>query len=198
MMVIVVAPKVPLNIKKLVDLKDCFIIAVDRAVEDLNRLKIHYDLAIGDFDSLQDEKTIKSEQIKLNVVKDESDTFEAIAYAYEKSDTVILVGGLQGNRIDHLYANLLLFQKYPNLTIIDDHNKISSRGKGTHSYDGNDYDYISIFAIKDALITLTGTKYLLTEYQLKKDNPLGLSNEIITKAIIEVIDGVVLVIQSKD
>ena len=198
MTVIVIAPKVPLNIKKLIDLNDCFIIAVDKAVEDLNRLKIHYDLAIGDFDSLQDEKSIKSEQIKLNVVKDESDTFEAIAYAYQKSDTVILVGGLQGNRIDHLYANLLLFQKYPNLTIIDEHNRITSKRKGIYSYDDNGYDYISIFAINDAIITLTGTKYLLSKYQLKKDNPLGLSNELITKATIEVIEGVVLVIQSKD
>lgn len=198
MKVVVVAPKVPKNIKDLVNLDDSFIIAVDKAVEGLNELEITYDLAIGDFDSLQDEKSIKSDIIKLNTVKDESDTFEAISQAYKKSNTVFLVGGLQGNRIDHLYANLLLFDKYPDLTIIDEHNEITLKRKGIYSYEKKEYDYISIFANKDSIISLKGTKYLLSKYQLKKDNPIGLSNEIMTKATIEVLEGEVLIFQTKD
>ena len=197
-MTIVIAPKVPEAVKALVHLDGAFVIAVDQAVAALNAQGVSYDLAIGDFDSLADESVIKSEKLKLNPIKDESDTYKAIEFAYTKSDNVILVGGLLGSRIDHLYANLLLLQRFPNLTIMDANNKIELKSKGIYAYQRKEYDYISIFAIEDSIITLKGTKYPLDKYQIKKDNPIGLSNEIYDQATIEIIQGCVLVIQSKD
>lgn len=198
MKILVVAPKVPTQLNNLIQVDDFYVIAVDQAVSELNNQAIQYHLAVGDFDSLSDTKEIHSDILKLNPIKDESDTYKAIEIAYTKSDDVTLLGGLAGPRIDHLYANLLLLQRFPNLTIMDEHNKIEIKPKGTYAYKKNAYNYISLFAIEDTIITLEGTKYLLDHYLIKKDNPIGLSNEIEDEATIHIHDGLLLVIQSKD
>ena len=198
MKILVIAPKVPTQLNNLIQVDDFYVIAVDQAVSELNNQAIQYHLAVGDFDSLSDTKEIHSDILKLNPIKDESDTYKAIEIAYTKSDDVTLLGGLAGPRIDHLYANLLLLQRFPNLTIMDEHNKIEIRPKGTYAYKKNAYNYISLFAIEDTIITLEGTKYLLDHYLIKKDNPIGLSNEIEDEATIHIHDGMLLVIQSKD
>ena len=55
-------------------------------------------------------------------MKDESDTFEGNRLMLMKSQTPLFWSvGLQGNRIDHLYANPFIISKnIPNLTIIDE------------------------------------------------------------------------------
>lgn len=198
MRIYIVLPNVPALIKSLSDLETSYVIAVDSAVSELNTLNIRYDIAVGDFDSLKDESLIKSNKVKLNPIKDESDTASAVRLAYESSDDIIILGGLKGNRIDHLYANLLLFRKYPGLVAIDDNNKITAKPNGTYTYFKKDYDYLSIFAIEKSLITIEGVKYPLDKYELKKDNPIGLSNEIIHHATITVHEGLILIIESKD
>ncbi|MDY0210240.1 MAG: thiamine diphosphokinase [Acholeplasma sp.] len=198
MKTIVVSPKVPENIQTLVDFAHAYVIAVDSAVKKMNELGIKYNLALGDFDSLDDLSLIQSETYRLNPIKDESDTAKAIEMAYQKSSEVYLVGGLKGNRIDHLYANLILLQKYPRLIIMDDTNHITLKTKGTYHFFKNEYDYLSLFALEDSIISIKGVKYPLTNYVLKKDNPIGLSNEIIKEAILEIDQGSLLIIQSKD
>lgn len=198
MKILVIAPKVPTQLNNLIQVDDFYVIAVDQAVSELNNQAIQYHLAVGDFDSLVDMTEIHSDILKLNPIKDESDTYKAIEIAYTKSDDVTLLGGLAGPRIDHLYANLLLLQRFPKLTIMDEHNKIEIKPKGTYAYKKNAYNYISLFAIEDTIITLEGTKYLLDHYLIKKDNPIGLSNEIEDEATIHIHDGMLLVIQSKD
>ena len=198
MKILVVAPKVPTQLNNLIQVDDFYVIAVDQAVSELNNQAIQYHLAVGDFDSLADTKEIHSDILKLNPIKDESDTYKAIEIAYTKSDDVTLLGGLAGPRIDHLYANLLLLQRFPKLTIMDEHNKIEIKPKGTYAYKKNAYNYISLFAIEDTIITLEGTKYLLDHYLIKKDNPIGLSNEIEDETTIHIHEGLLLVIQSKD
>lgn len=198
MKVIVVAPKVPVSILDKNILACAYVIAVDQAVDALNKAEIKYDLAIGDFDSLEDINHIKGDYIKLNPIKDESDTYKAITVAYSKSDDVELYGGLAGHRIDHLYANLLLLQRFKNLIIYNEHNKIYGLPKGMHHLDKNHFKYISFFAFNEAKITLTGFKYDLVQYILKKDNPIGLSNEKTYEACIEILEGEILVIESND
>lgn len=196
---IVVSPTVPKNIKTLVSLEHSFVVAVDAAVETLIKNRIHVDVAIGDFDSLVDHTLLSDlPVIKLNPIKDVSDTNYALAYAYENTKDVTLVGGLFGSRIDHLYANLMLMHKYPSLTIIDEGNLIQSFQQGTFSINKKDYDYISIFALKDSLINLKGVKYPLYDYSLMTFDPLGLSNEILKEEmILEVLEGHVIVFQTK-
>ena len=195
---IVVCPKVPQNIKQLIAFENVFVVAVDAALKDLVKNHIHVDAAIGDFDSLENPQLLENlPTIKLNPVKDVSDTFSALEYAFSNSEDVVMVGGLFGSRIDHLYANLLLFHHYPKLTIIDEGNKIQSFTEGTYTFEKDEYDYFSIFSIKESLISTKGSKYNLTDYWMKPNDPLGLSNEIEDTLTLTVKQGHVIVIRSK-
>lgn len=113
---------------------DIYLLAVDRGLECLLRLKINPDEVIGDFDSVSDEARIaiglepkkKSKKKKdddnaekpfvfdvlpyhirqLDVHKDQTDTEEAVRFAmrYLRGDIVLL--GATGTRIDHVLGNV--------------------------------------------------------------------------------------------
>lgn len=198
MKIAIIAGKVPNNIQKLINNR--LVIAVDSAVSELISRNIKVDIAIGDFDSLSDLSLLNDiKHIKLSTIKDLSDTHYALNYAYDLSDDVILIGGLEGKRIDHLIANLLLFEKYNNLIIYDDYNIIKRLDIGNYIIDKNDYKYLSIFPLTDTTLSLKGTNYLLNDATLLKFDTLGLSNEIIDKsANLSIKNGVILLIQSKE
>lgn len=199
MKIAVISPKVPENIRDLIDVDKYVIYACDEAVEALIKQKITIDLAIGDFDSLNNLDLLNGiKTIKLNKIKDYSDTSYAIRYAYDKTDDVTLIGGIKGTRSDHFIANLFLMKEYPELVIMDETNKLIILNKGEFIIEKNDYKYLSIFPLKDSKISVMGTKYNLNNVDLPAYDPLGLSNEIIdSKATIKVDKGVVLLIQSK-
>ncbi len=179
MKIAVVAPKVPSNIKNLIDVKQYKIYACDSAVIDLINQKIPIELAIGDFDSLKSPEILDDiKTIKLSVIKDDSDTAYALRHAYQQTDDVILIGGVKGNRSDHLVANLLLLEKYPNLIILDDTNKIQKLIPGVYTFT-NKHKYISIFPLEDSVLNLNNALYPLKEERLFKFDFLGLSNQII-------------------
>ena len=195
---IVVAPKVSPFVKQLIDFENTFVIAVDSALKDLIKNHIHVDAAIGDFDSLENQSLLENlPVIKLDPKKDVSDTNYALEYAFGNSEDVILLGGLFGNRIDHLYGNLLLLIKYPKLTIIDESNKIKAYGEGIYTFKKDEYDYFSIFALEESIISISGAKYPLDNYHLNMSDPLGLSNEIEEELRLTVTKGFVMVIRSK-
>ncbi len=198
MKIAVVASKVPNNVKDLI--KDRVVIAVDSTVSELISRNIKIDIAIGDFDSLSDLSLLNDlKHIKLSSIKDLSDTHYALNYAYDLSDDVILIGGLEGKRIDHLIANLLLFEKYNNLIIYDDYNIIKRLGVGKYVIDKNDFKYLSIFPLTDTTLSLKGTNYSLNDATLLKFDTLGLSNEISDKSANLIIKkGTILLIQSKE
>ena len=198
MKIAIISPSVPKDIKKIITVEDYYIIAVDGAVESLSKQGIQYQLAIGDFDSLKDESLLSGNVVRLNPIKDDSDTAKALEMAFEKSDDVILIGGTEGARKDHFIANLMMLLKYPSLVIMDAYNHISLKTAGLYSLEKKGYDYLSVFAIENSIITLKNVKYPLSNFVLNRFDPLGLSNEIIGVATLEIHQGLVMVIQSKD
>ena len=58
--------------------------------------------------------------------------------------------------------------------------------------------YNEIGAIENSIITLKNVKYPLSNFELNRFDPLGLSNEIIGVASLQIHQGLVMVIQSKD
>ncbi len=199
MKIAVVSPKVPKDIKKLIDFESRVVYAVDSAVHELLKQGVLIDLAIGDFDSLKNKALLKDiKTIKLSKDKDDSDTAYALRHAYQKTDDVVLIGGLHSKRVDHLVANIMLLEKYPNLTIMDNNNLIKRYDAGEYTINSNDYKYLSIFPIDNAKITIKDTFYELNNYKLYRFDTLGLSNKIIKKqATLQVHEGSLLVIQSK-
>jgi thiamine pyrophosphokinase len=198
MKIAIVSPTVPEDIRELIDPKAYYVIAVDSAVEKLLDQGIDYQLAVGDFDSLKNHDLLHGEVIRLNPIKDDSDTAKALEIAFDKSDDVILIGGTSGARKDHFIANLMLLVKYPTLVIMDAHNRIYIRNKGIHSIEKNEYDYLSVFPVENSIITLKNVKYPLNRHTLKQFDPLGLSNEIDGVATLEIHEGCVIVFQSKE
>ena len=184
------------------DFKDSYIIGVDKGALFCVLNNIKMDAAIGDFDSITDDQLKlvmdSTNCIKLNPIKDNTDTMEAIQLA-SNYDEILLLGGITGNRIEHFYANLLLLKKYPKL-IIKDNNSIIFTANKSLTLDKTIYKFISIFSLSDnTIISLNGFKYNLNKYKMLEDDSLGISNEIIDNyGNIDIISGRILIILSKN
>lgn len=199
MRVLVVVHPVPKDIKKIISYKDDdYIIAVDQAVLSLYKQRIPIDLAIGDFDSLNNHGILNTLNVlKLDPIKDVTDSYQALIEAKKLNpDEYIMLGGIGGNRVEHFMAHILLFNHFPKLKIINDNSEIFMLENQDYIVDFK--GYVSIFAYDNALITLKGFKYPLEAYELKRYDPLGISNEMISsQATIKVKNGRVLVVLSK-
>lgn len=182
-------------------LKDALIIGVDKGALNAINHNIQLDIAIGDFDSVSKSELdlIKNNSkriIKLNPIKDETDTLEAINLCKDY-DEITIYGGIKGKRIEHFYANLILLRNHKNIKMIDDNSLIEIKNK---SFIPNlNYKFISLFSLNDNTnISLTGFKYNLSNYDLKSNDPLCISNEIISNPYIDINNGELLIIYSKD
>ncbi|CCV63986.1 Thiamine pyrophosphokinase [Alteracholeplasma palmae J233] len=195
--VYVIAPPIDFDLHKIVT-KNSFVIAVDSAVEAVISQNIPIDLAVGDFDSLKDKGLLEGlNVIKLNEEKDDTDTAVALNEAYKKeADYVYLVGGINGDRAEHMIANIFLLEKYPKLEIKNDHMRIKKLPAG--SYDLSFKGYISLFGFPSAVLSLEGFKYPLNRYKMDFADPVGISNELNDyKGKITILEGSVIVILSK-
>ena len=162
---------------------------------------IKLDIAIGDFDSVNEEEfnLIKKNSkriIKLNPIKDTSDTNSAIKLV-KNYDEIYLLGGIGGNRIEHLFANIIDLINYPNLHIMNRYSLIEIITDSNYQI-RNDYKFISFYSLdNNTIITLKGFKYNLDNYNLKMNDSLCLSNEIIDEPYLK-LNGKLLVIYSKE
>lgn len=193
------------NLAEDIPVLDMDYVGIDRGALRLAEQGIHMKFAIGDFDSISDAErklvaAFAEEVIQLNSMKDSSDSQIAIEECIERGYTNGVFYGALGRRLDHQYVNqkLCMLDEF-DCTCIDTFNKMYSLNKGSHIIDKLDYTYCSFFAIEDAIVTLEGFKYPLNEYFISTKNLIGLSNEILDKhAVIHVLQGKVLCIQSKD
>ncbi|MFV0380541.1 MAG: thiamine diphosphokinase [Anaerorhabdus sp.] len=190
--------------KKIYDINGDFF-GVDKGALFLAKNNIEMEVAIGDFDSIEEFefnliKRYAKKIIKLNKNKDVSDSQAAIDIAVKmKYKNGVIIGGT-GKRFDHTYVNLInLYREDINLSMIDDNNLIYTLNEGKHKIDKNSYSYISIFAENKAEVSISNVLYPLKNYEIKKDNLIGLSNEIIEDhAELTIHKGKVLIILSND
>lgn len=185
--------------------EDDLVIAADRGFDHAVSCNIEPDIIIGDFDSTAIPNSDRV--IKLNPIKDYTDTKAAMMIAKEKGfDEIIIYGGL-GGRDSHTLANIrsslefkkqgidvYIKSKHKDIFIIDD----------KYSYDFNDEDdfYVSVFALSEIVrgLCIRGLYYELNDFDLAIDNSLGVSNETSKRDFsISLDDGYLLVIfESKD
>lgn len=182
-------------------LKDAQIIGVDRGALNAINNGIRLDISIGDFDSVSEDefnliKTNSNKIIKLNKIKDETDTNEAIELVKDY-DEIIILGGIKGKRIEHFYANLLEIINNPRIKMIDDNSLLEVMENNNYIIKPG-YKYISIFGINDSVLSLSGFKYNLDNYELSRFSPLGVSNEIINNPKIDLKSGKLLIIYSNE
>ena len=184
------------------DFIDSYIIGVDKGALFCLKNNIKMDLAVGDFDSVnkEDYELIKrtTKIVKLNPIKDDTDTEHALNLVKDY-DEILILGGIKGNRIEHFVSMLIYLKKFPNLVIKDDYSIIFSSSKDLKIKKAEEYKYISIFSLdNDTLISLKGFKYNLDNFNLKEDNPLGVSNEIIDDYGIISLKGRIMIIRTRD
>lgn len=178
-------------------------IGVDRGALVLANAHKHMKLALGDFDSVKPEdmqiiQDHADEVIRLNPIKDDSDSEAAVRYAAKQGyETIYMIGGL-GGRIDHELVNLALCMEFAGkLILLDEHNRIEAFHEGTWHI-AKMAHYYSFFA-EDAVISLDGFAYPLDHRHMTKKDLYGLSNEINdAEGILTVHAGTVLMIASKD
>lgn len=181
--------------------KNKYIIGVDEGAYVALKNNVRLDVAIGDFDSINQEKydyiSSLTKIIKLPPEKNETDTEAALALC-ENATKITILGGIQGKRIEHFIAHLILMFTRPNIDILDNNSHIYITDS-SFSIRKSEYKFISFFALQDTFITLEGFAYPLNNYYLKNTDPLTISNELKEeRGIVTIKGGRLLVIQSKE
>ncbi len=200
-------------VKKTIDTEkpDC-LIAADAGIHFFYRNQIMPDVIVGDFDSADDGARAYFENrpeitfVRLDPVKDDTDTESALRLAIRMGAEQVTLLGATGGRIDHLLGNIELLgigltEGVP-VTITDPCNRIRMTDTGLVIRRAEQFGtYVSLLPYTPQVtgLTLRGMKYPLTEYCLKGFCSLGISNEITgEEGVISFSDGILLVIESKD
>lgn len=164
---------------------------------------------IGDYDSgtkpASEDIPAGAQLTVLPCEKDMTDSEAAVDLACSKGyDHISVLGGL-GGRFDHTMGNIGLLCKYAGtgvqLSFEDGQNKIFMLTPGTHTISKNRFKYLGLIAYNGPVsgLTVTGTRYTLSDHTLTADTTLGVSNEITgSTAEVSFTDGFLLVIQSSD
>lgn len=186
-------------------------IAADHGLMAADRLNIALDYIVGDFDSVSE--TVlkkyhnKSVQVKtFPKEKDKTDSEIALELALLHQAASIDIIGATGSRMDHVLANIHLLRIPMQLgidaCILDLNNKIYLKDKSfTIAKDKQFGNFVSLLPYGDRVsgLTLKGFKYPLDHIIYPAGSSLGISNEICEpEALIELSEGILIVIESKD
>lgn len=190
-----------INLIKINILPADYVIAADAGYHYCRRAGIVPNLIVGDFDSADLPET-EAEVIKLNPVKDATDSETALLEAEKRGFTDILFLGATGGRLDHTFANITLVAAAKHrgvcLTVLDAQHQIFALRNETAHLKRGAYKYLSVFAFGgECTVTEKGVYYPLDRYCLSSCSALGVSNEIVKdEAEITVHTGTAIIIQS--
>jgi len=190
---------------------DCMI-AADSGMNFLHRNGIVPDVIAGDFDSVASDSLAyfqglnEVQVLKLNPIKDDTDTEFVIREAIRRGAKEITVLGATGTRLDHVLANVNLLgiglEENVSIALVDAHNRIRLISDRLEIKKDQQFgSFVSILPVKgDANgVTLEGMKYPLENAYVACFSSLGVSNEITAEtARISVKQGVLLVIESRE
>lgn len=168
-------------------------------------------ISLGDFDSVTPEqlafiREMSEETLDFDPIdKDYTDTELAWRLALTRKPQQIVMLGALGTRFDHSLANVHLLrmalQQGVSASIMDEHNCIQLASAGILNLINKGYTYISLLPLTERVtgITLTGFQYPLHDATLEIGQSLGISNKLLgDRGTIEVRDGLLLVIESRD
>lgn len=189
------------SIRNIVDTKGAYIICADGGYSKALAEKIRPSLLMGDFDSLSEELPSDTEVITFPTHKDETDTELALLHALEKGFAkVTIVGGI-GGRLDHTIANIQNIVKYRKkgleIEMADEQNRIFVLENEEINLPAKKGTKLSVFAQGGTAkgVSITGTEYPLSDFDLPSDFPLGVSNEFVSdSATVRVVEGTLLVV----
>ena len=145
--------------------------------------QIRLDSFVGDFDSVNEEEkhrilTCGAVIEELNPHKDVTDTAHALSLC-KWFNRVTILGGVMGDRIEHFLANVDLLRSRPNTCFMeDDDSFIVVLDHTRMNVSRDEWEYVSVFALTEAKVTLLGMEYPLEHRDLTPGDPIGVSNQI--------------------
>ena len=189
-----------------------YMIAADSGMNFLYRNGLVPNVIAGDFDSVASEslehfiQKAEVEMLRLNPVKDDTDTEFVIREAIRRGAKEITILGSTGTRLDHVLANVYLLgiglEEGVSIELVDKHNRIRMISDSLEISKQEQFgDYVSVLPVKgDAKgVTLEGMKYPLKDANIACFSSLGVSNEIVNEiAYVSLRQGSLLVIESRD
>ena len=155
-------------------------------------LKKMPDVVIGDFDSIDEEtvgflKKRKTEFVRFPKEKDASDTELAVDFAVKNGATKItILGGIAGDRIDHILANILLITHYDVPIFFVDADSILwfTKGPEKEIITGKSGDLLSLIPLSQIEgIETSGLQYPLHNESLVLGKSRGVSNVFVRKEV---------------
>lgn len=175
-------------------------IAADSGYTAARKLNIVPDIVLGDFDSLKEKISISAELIKVPAEKDYTDTMLACNVAIERGADELLILGGTGGRADHFLANIFflesLLEKGVTAVLTDGENTVKVINDCTVTIE-NKGGYFSVFAIDTCTVTISGCKYPLDKFVLKRTNPFAVSNEVIGDCATVTVKGTAILCESQ-
>jgi thiamine pyrophosphokinase len=188
------------------------LIAADSGMDFLHRNGLVPDVIAGDFDSVEDESLDEFssmpevEILRLNPIKDDTNTEFVIREAIRRGAKKITILGSTGTRLDHVLANVYLLgiglEESVSIELVDANNRIRMISDSLEISKKEQFgDYVSVLPVKgDAKgVTLEGMKYPLKDANIACFSSLGVSNEIVDEiAYVSLRQGSLLVIESRD
>lgn len=180
-----------------------YVIAVDGGLMYCESLGVEPDLIVGDFDSITDsfvgaleeiEKRSPEKVVRLNTMKDDTDTMAALKIGIEKGFEVFYMYGCGGGRLEHTIANIqsLIYLKDRDLKgyIMEGEGMTFVMRDESVSFKESMEGFISLFALDPVIkgVTERGLKYTLEKAELTYGFPLGVSNEftgVLSEIVVE-------------
>ena len=183
--------------------KEDMVIAADKGYEYVKESNLSADIIIGDFDSTN--KPDLKNVIKLNPVKDDTDTKSAMKIARDRGFKEIVIYGGLGGRESHTISNIRNAFEFKKMGIdvrLKSKDKEIFIIKSQFNYEFKDEEdfYVSIFSLSDIAkgLTIKNLYYELENYDMEISNSIGVSNETCGKDFsINVDDGYLLIIFEK-
>lgn len=180
------------------------LIAADGGYAYLRQHGLEPDLVVGDFDSLG-EAPDHPNLIRLNPVKDETDTLSAIQLGQARGYERFLICGGTGGRTEHTIANLqnlaMLAKSGQRGWLVGRDEVFTAISGGSIHFSADSRGFVSVFSMttESTGVFETGLKYTLTDYTMESTYPIGVSNEFTGKpAEISVKDGILLIIYTME
>lgn len=160
-----------------------YVVCADKGYEFCKKAKITPNLIVGDFDSNKEKLSHTAEIIRLNPVKDDTDTLSAIKEAVKRGCDEFLILGALGGRLDHTYANLslLLFLEKNNykaeIKTEDETVRILINTSAVlENVKGKTFSVFP-FGCESVEISYNGkVAYPAQNYEMTSDFPVGISN----------------------
>lgn len=170
-----------------------YIIAADSGAARAFSFAVLPSLVIGDFDSLDAKTTtlLKKKNCKFVVStpqKDETDTELAIQYALKYHATKItILGGIEGNRLDHIFANISLALNIdiPTFFVNGETTAWAEKGPKEVTISGKINDLLSLIPLTAKVIGIktTNLQYPLLHETLSFGKSRGISNVFLKKTV---------------